>query len=329
MPQEATAPSRSPDANGLDFVLPPGAFRLLLAAGVLVSHISGIDIGRLAVMLFFYLSGYWTALIWRRKFGGSALLRYYAARYLRVWPLFFVATVAAGLARGLPLHLENWTLFGVGATHRDPTGVSWSLDVEVQFYLLLPFVVAALGRLSLAAGLALTLAVGACGCWLAQAFDVLTVAKYLPAFVLGSLTFTRSWTPGRRTAGVSLLAFGLVTVLTGFTPFLSKASPDPFDQDIYAFFWMLPLLPYVAHSLTRRSSALDRHLGNLSFPLYLVHFPLIALARVHFGDSEVVKLAAAGVACVVAVTLYVAIDRPIDRLRVWLTERPSPAPARA
>ena len=163
MTQPASARGRS---LGLDFVLPPGGFRLLLAAAVLASHLSSLDIGRLAVMLFFYLSGYWTALIWRQKFAGSALLRFYAARYLRVWPLFFLVTVAAGLARNLPLHVENWILFGVGSTHRDPTGVSWSLDVEVQFYLLLPVVVAALDRMSLAAAILTALAIGAPGmCW--------------------------------------------------------------------------------------------------------------------------------------------------------------------
>jgi peptidoglycan/LPS O-acetylase OafA/YrhL len=268
-------------------------------------------------------------LIWRQKFGGRALGRFYAARYLRVWPLFFLVTVAAGLARNIPLHLENWTLFGVGSTHRDPTGVSWSLDVEVQFYLLLPLVVAALNRMSSGAAVLIAIAIGAAGCWLAQTYDILTVAKYLPAFVLGSLTIEKAWTPGRGTAGLSLLAFGAATLLTAFTPFLRKTGAQPFDADIYAFFWMLPLLPYVAHSLTLRSSRLDRHLGNLSFPLYLVHVPLILFARAHFGDSETVKLLAAGAACVVALLLYVVVDRPIDRMRVWLTERPLGAPTKA
>jgi peptidoglycan/LPS O-acetylase OafA/YrhL len=315
----APASHRSP---GIDFVLPPGAFRLLLAAAVLVSHLSSFDIGRLAVVLFFYLSGYWTALIWRQKFGGSAVLHFYAARYFRVWPLFFLVTVAAALARSLPLHVENWTLFGLGSTHRDPTGVSWSLDVEVQFYLLLPLVAAAVSRMSLSASILTALVIGALGCWLAHAFGLLTVAKYLPAFVLGSLTYQKAWTPERGAARISLLAFAGATLLTAFTPFLRKVGSQPFDDDIYAFFWMLPLLPYVAHSLTRRSSSLDRHLGNLSFPLYLVHVPLIAVMRANFGDTESIKAAGTAAACATALLLYILVDRPIDRLRVLLTERP-------
>ena len=53
---------------------------------------------------------------------------------------------------------------------------------------------------------------------------------------------------------------------------------------------MIPLLPYVARSLTVKSSKLDRHLGNLSYPLYLVHLPLIWFVRAHWGESVPIKL---------------------------------------
>jgi peptidoglycan/LPS O-acetylase OafA/YrhL len=315
----ATAASRR--GVGLDFVLAPGAFRLVLAGGVVVSHLSSLNIGRLSVLLFFYLSGYWTARIWREKFGERAIGRYYAARYLRVWPLFFLATLLAGIARGLPLHIENLTLFGLASTWRDPTGVSWSLDIEVQFYLLLPLVVAFMERAGSAVSLLVALVVGVVGCWIAWALQLGLVAKYLPVFVMGALTFSRSWTPSRRAAGCSLAAFVAATALTGFTPFLFKSDGPPFDEDIYGFFWMLPLIPYVAHSLGQPSSRLDRHLGNLSFPLYLVHFPIIALAHAHFGYTTAVKLAAGAISAIAALLIYIAVDRPIDRLRVRLTER--------
>ena len=71
-------------------VLPPGLFRLLLAAAVLLSHLSRFDVGRLAVLLFFYLSGYWVTRVWQAKFGPRATLRFYAARYLRIAPLYLL-----------------------------------------------------------------------------------------------------------------------------------------------------------------------------------------------------------------------------------------------
>jgi len=83
---------------------------------------------------------------------------------------------------------------------------------------------------------------------------------------------------------------------------------------------MLPLLPYVARSLTVRSSPLDRHLGNLSFPLYLVHYPLIDGFALAFGQGTPVRVVAVAVAVIVAIAVYLGIDRNLDRWRVRLTE---------
>jgi peptidoglycan/LPS O-acetylase OafA/YrhL len=306
---------------GDSVVLPPGAFRLVLAAAVVVSHVSHFDIGRLAVLLFFYLSGYWTARIWSEKFAGSDALRFYAARYLRIAPLYLLAMVSAALLRGLPVHVENLTLFGVASTGRDPTGVSWSLDVELQFYMLLPFVAAFIASAPGWASTVLALGVGALGCWLGAHYGLITVLKYLPAFAFGSMTYAKAWKPSLKASHLSLLAFAAMTVFTAFTPFLDKRKLAPFDEDIWSFFWMLPLLPYVARSLTVRSTKLDRHLGNLSYPLYLTHFATIAVLHTRFGDAATVKLLAIGLSCVVALCAYVLLDRPIDHWRVQLTER--------
>src|SRR4051794_30382532 len=86
-------------------VMPPGAFRLLLAGLVVASHITHFDIGRIAVLLFFYLSGYWVTKVWVEKFGQRHMLRFYAARYLRIAPLYLLVMVVAALALGSPTGL--------------------------------------------------------------------------------------------------------------------------------------------------------------------------------------------------------------------------------
>ncbi len=318
MTATSQAPLQARFSTGL--VLPPGAFRLVLAAAVVVSHLTRADIGRLAVLLFFYLSGYWTARIWQEKFGATALWRYYAARYLRIAPLYLLAVLGAAALRQYPLGPVNFTLLGVASNHRDPTGVSWSLDVELQFYLLLPLVALVIAKAPRWLVIVASLAISAVGVWLGQSFGVVTVAKYLPAFVLGSMTYATAWKPSARAANISLAAFVAMTGITAFTPFLDKNNPRPFDQDIWGFIWMAPLLPYVARSLTIRSTKLDRHLGNLSYPLYLAHLAIITYAYAHFGDGTLVKLGAAVTACVVALAAYVLFDRPVDAWRVRLTE---------
>jgi peptidoglycan/LPS O-acetylase OafA/YrhL len=279
---------------------------------VVASHATGLDIGRLAVLLFFYLSGYWTARIWSQRAGAGAL-RFYASRYLRVAPLYLVVMLAAAGLRHMPVQPPNLSLFGLASAPSDPTGVAWSLDIELQFYALVPVLVGLLPLLPTWAVMAVSLAIGVAGCWLDATHGVTTVAKYLPAFVLGSLTQVHAWRPTEREAYWSLAAFVEISALTVLTPFLKKITPDPFDRDIYAFFWMLPLLPYVARSLTIKSTPLDRHLGNLSYPLYLVHFPVMAVLSLPHPVEAALSIG-------VATVLYVTLDRPIDALRVRFIE---------
>ena len=86
------------DALKRSAVLPPGAFRLMLASAVVVSHASRFDVGRLAVLLFFYLSGYWVSRIYQSEFAGRRWLMFYVGRWLRITPLYFIAMLAAALA---------------------------------------------------------------------------------------------------------------------------------------------------------------------------------------------------------------------------------------
>lgn len=297
--------------------MPPGALRLLLALAVVLSHVSRFDVGRLAVLLFFYLSGYWVTKVWTEKFEGRAVGRFYAARYLRIAPLYLLTMLASAWLLGQRFGPVNLALLGVASVPADPLGIAWSLDVELQFYLLAPLLAAAALRWP-----AWTLAGAtflAAAAW-ALSGDLVTVAQYLPAFLLGLLTYGKAWRPSERLANASLGVFVLISAVACFTPFIDKRLPDPFDRDIFALAWMLPLLPYVARSLHVRGGRLDRHLGNLSFPLYLVHYPIIAAVTTALGPAGPVRGLAVAVAVLAALALYVALDRPLDAWRVRLTE---------
>lgn len=296
-------------------MIAPGAFRLILALAVVASHLSRFDIGRLAVLLFFYLSGYWTARIWAEKFASGQTLRFYLARYLRIVPLYLGAMLMAALVLAREFGPENLTLLGVASSDRDPLGISWSLDIELQFYLLLPFLAPLLAGPALAR-LAASLMIAAIGWWVAGRFGVVTVLQYLPAFVLGAMTFVHAWRPTEDAANSALVAFAAMSLATCLTPFIDKTVADPFDRDIFAFVWMLPILPYVARSLNAPSSKLDRHLGNLSFPLYLVHYPVIVLAGSWLGSGVKVQVVGAAGGMLLALAVYALADRPIDRWRV-------------
>lgn len=313
-------------------ILKPGAFRLLLAILVVISHISKWEVGRIAVLIFFFLSGYWISYIWTAKFEISRVAAFYGSRFFRIFPLYILVMFASAALLGAPILWHNLTLLGVATAGKDPTGVSWSLDIELQFYLLAPFLFLLASRWPTAAGV-LSLIITLAGWLVLSPLGIVSLAQYLPAFMLGLLTHTRIFRPTRRTALISLLIFSCITIaLSVFSltsVMLDKTKPNIIDHDIFGFFWMLAILPYVAHSLTLKSGKIDRHLGNLSYPLYLVHFPLLSWAFHTWGDGAEVKLLGCGVSAVAALALYALFDRPVDSIRIRLFEPAGPPATRS
>jgi peptidoglycan/LPS O-acetylase OafA/YrhL len=130
--------------------------------------------GWMGVDLFFVLSGFLiTGILLDAKGSAGYFRNFYARRCLRIWPLYFALVafmfVLVPLLRpavgqnvversapwwAYPLFLQNFV--GPIATQAaGPLGVTWSLAIEEQFYLVWPLVVwscspALLGRLALA-----------------------------------------------------------------------------------------------------------------------------------------------------------------------------------
>jgi peptidoglycan/LPS O-acetylase OafA/YrhL len=116
-------------------------------------------LGSLSVMQFFFLSGF---LFWRKlmKRGQIPFKDFILSRYIRIAPAFYVcfgSAILIGLA-GTGFHLQvplgtllfsllSWFLFAVPGmlavnqadVLRITCGVAWTLALEWQFYLLLPF----------------------------------------------------------------------------------------------------------------------------------------------------------------------------------------------
>jgi len=150
------------------------SLRAVAALGVLVGHtfaiarayhgtynglrnqlISG---GLLAVFLFFTLSGY--LLYWpfaSHAFGEGIridLVRYVRNRALRILPLYYVVLAVLLAFDPFNAHRSDWWRFALFIESYAPRTVErldsamWSLSVEVQFYILLPFLAAAIAWLA-------------------------------------------------------------------------------------------------------------------------------------------------------------------------------------
>ncbi len=313
----------------------PGAFRLLLATAVLVSHVSPGRFGIVAVMVFFILSGYWVTRMYVEKYAPlrNGLPIFYLSRFLRLWPAFVVAILIALIlraVRGEPVtlsQLQVLSMLGVASGVRDPLGISWSLDIEMQFYILLPLLIlfaAWLKRpvLILAGSVAVTIAA-----WgFSYVTKLETALEYLPAFGAGMAIFFARYRPSARVALVSVLVFVIVCalLLSGdqTRALVIEQKFPPRLQRLGSLLWALTLIPFVAWNVQQRGSRLDRHFGDFSYSLYLTHFPVAGTAAWYAGAAGLfpVSLAFAPVCFAAALAFYLLVDRQFERLRLQVIE---------
>lgn len=306
----------------------PGAFRLLLALLVVVSHLSSINIGRPAVFAFFMLSGYWVLRMYDEKYQKTSA--FYASRFLRIWPPFAIAFLLAYAASALlseppaPQILSGLLLFGIATTGQDVLGTAWSLDLELQFYLTVPLFWMLLRQpLStrsvlyylLLAGLVTVLA-----WYLMLDLGLHSFLAYLPSFLAGALIWKAARPVSGRSAVLSLTSFILIGVLVYSLPstrgLLIKPLPNVIHEDLFGMAWVMCLVPFVAWNIRQKSSALDMHFGNFSYALYIVHWPVIVLLRPFFGQVTAIdKLALLGISLAISLLFYILCDRRWERLR--------------
>ncbi len=327
-----------------------GAFRLMLAALVVISHfeihVFGLHPGIVAVVCFFIVSGYAMSALGHRNYAHDAS-GFYVDRALRLMPqyLFYLAisaTVVFGLGIN-PLKLEpnnTWiaaslTLVPLDFQYFIPAIVrsnampqAWSLGLEAIFYLLLPALLAS--RL-LRAGLiwcSVTVVGAAVIGWLpVVAYGYALPPGALAFFALGMLIERGEW----RAIGIiygALLAVGAVAGVTG------GLFVHPCRELLVG---MVIGVPAVACLSRCNSSRVDKMLGQAAYGTYLNHF-LILWAMQHYGlydqTSRIARLAAAVAAVPVSVALgwatYWAVERPVEsirrqirmnRHRNWLPER--------
>lgn len=314
--------------------LQPGFFRVMLALSVVASHLSNYEIGRPAVFAFFALSGFWVMRMYDEKYasGGGAGV-FFISRLLRIWLPFavaylgFVAIKAIGFGEADAHALASLGILGIASTGNDVLGVSWSLDIELQFYLLVPLLWVVITELDArklpVAGTLVAVAtpLTVLGWWLGLGYGLWTVLAYLPGFVAGLLIWHSGWRPSRGIALASAGVFVIAAIVMWLAhpetrAFLEKDTPNVVNEDWFGMAWMALLLPFIAYNVRQRSDWLDQHLGNFSYALYITHWPVIWIVRrvVEAGAGAEKAIALTAVA-IVSVAFYVLVDRSAERLR--------------
>lgn len=324
----------------------PGRYRLGLALLVLVHHSTRLGLGPAAVYVFFCLSGYWMHAVWESRYAKlpHGYATFMVARYFRLLPLFWVCGFLAFvteiyLGKVDPtqwlsqthtavewLHVVGPHVFILGYNWLEHMTIvpAWSLDVEVQFYLLLPLLAVLVRSID---WLILPLAAAIAWAVLGTPLDH-TVAVYLLFFLLGMLSHQWRWRPRGQTALIASVIGGLWVVALVTSPSMRPVLIGGTQQGEIYRHWnelanaalALIVLPLTVWTASLKADARDRMWGDMSYAVYLIHAPVLAVYSRWFGHMSVLErlpywFVMIGVVLGVSWVLWRWIDAPMMSLR--------------
>jgi len=265
--------------------------------------------GLVLVEVFFILSGFifhrlYAARLQPHSASPIAARHFWAARFARLYPLYFLTLMVAAILLitsshlvgqrfvyaedGLPAFIQSLFMVQQWQPHavHSFNGPNWSLSVEIGLYALF-FLSGRLGLNSPLAQLGLCLWAMAIQSALGAAwFDL---ARGPPAFFLGGFLASLSLRPAFMTALIQyqkpLIACLLLGILLGIT---ALYAPQLTRQSIMAslatrtgfLYGLIPLmiwLSLIPNGAIHRSLSHFQKLGDISYSLYLWHFPIQCL----------------------------------------------------
>lgn len=328
----------------------PGAFRLILALAVVGFHLSKyVFIGEAAVYAFFILSGYWVSKMYEDKYSPAKHGKriYLIGRFLRIYPVYWLALLCAfgmnyalhgsrywdkiasySMLEQVHFKLSNFLLLGYCHTSPKFLPPAWSLDIEVQFYLLLPLILYGCRYINIRWLLAASVAVMIYAL-LVYNFRYRIIFKYLPYFMLGvamakglRFDYVKPKTSLWLLAGVLGLHFII---------------PDLYQKTVFGKFslynthlnFVLPLiiLPYIEHNVSIKSKGNDGMYGALSYIVYLFHWVLILPYEHYYGQLPGLQrlpytIAYLVLTMLVSVLVYFFFDKKNEvRRKRWVVKR--------
>lgn len=294
-------------------VLSPGGLKpagMMWLVRLLSLSWAGVD-------LFFGLSGFLIAGILLDASGASFLSRFYLRRFFRIYPLYWAVAVLCfsipflavrlDLVAPPPVYavlLQNLWMASARTFGGDPLGVTWSLSVEEQFYLVLPALVLLLRRSALTALLLVTCVLAPLARYAVSAPPadnwmaayVLTICR-ADALAMGALLAivarsgfqARSVLPFARALLLLSLAGIALLISNGDTigsPVMNVAGYSVMALAAASLIAVVLTSPDGIVARITRGRIL-REAGAISYGLYLVHVPMVMLCRQYLGVSPV------------------------------------------
>lgn len=330
-----------------------GLLRLLLANAVLFLHIGNFPLHKfinagLAVNLFFVLSGYYMALVLNSKYKDDTK-SFYINRFLRLWPVYlfsiFLVLLNLYLSHGLGnwiqnflqlnlfaqvfVFLSNTFMFGsdlllhfssIGgkiffsefAISKSHNGMSfmlnppvWTVSIELLLYFLSPFILKSYKKTIIFTLIGIIYGVIMRYEWFGFTSNYRFDLYYPYFFLLFGLGALAYWFPKKIKELTNLhYIFAAIFVLLVLDTYHSGIPSYPYIALAIA----IPIL----FQLTSKNS-IDRFLGELSYPLYLLHQPLNNLINTLMPDT-ILAIKYLIINLIVIITILY-LEEPITKMR--------------
>lgn len=294
-----------------------GSLRLLLALLVMASHFAyhqdKLNLGVFAVTGFYLISGYFMALSYRRFRQNSVtpVRHFYLDRALKLLPLYWLVLGTTVLAVVLlpvshlypilnqPPSVEKlfYNVFLLPVNYVfEPLSIqailphpyvppSWSLATEMHFYLLVPLLTLLSSRylkglLILSVVIHLMSALLNYPNFSADAFGYRFIPGVLQFFIVGIL-LARGET---KTLVYYWLSYALI--LATVSPALALSTQGWMNEQWLGILAILPIVWLLTQQAPNQQwKQLDKAIGNLAYPLFLVHFLIFYLVEQLFSFS--------------------------------------------
>lgn len=326
-----------------------GCYRFFLATMVILAHswpvhtgFSGNWTGAYAVFGFYMLSGYLMTLVLNERYGGmkNGLLRYFANRALRIYPVYWFVSLFSFLMvfyfpditasvnphfrtpDGLSGWASNLFIFGLEPFGSLFVPVAWSLNVELVFYIAIGLLFSRSGRLT-ALWFVLSLGYTVFMVMADKPFEerYFTVAAGSLPFSIGAvLYYIRDRVPFPKFIAVPA---GLVFIVNIFYAHLLW--DDVFTRGFYVSlaantFFIASLTKLEPKVASEWHGRLDKSLGDLSYPVFLCHFNVMALILLAdpFGTgarSPAMFFAALLLSALAGAIVHATVERRINSVR--------------
>jgi len=241
-------------------------------------------------------------------------------------------TILTHAATNIPNRFIQAIVDFFGSNAFDPTyiyiGQAWSLGVEIIFYLIAPFVVLSRKRV-----ITLFIACLLVRFYFVEHADIFPNAPWRSRFFPSNLTFfflgiMGYWIYAKAINFKCSRMVGYAFAFTGICFFVGSIlftggvflfnGPEDYDQIRLWIFYVLFAagIPFVF--ILSKDVKWDGYIGEISYPVYLVHGFIIRLVSGHFGSvmNPSLKLAIILFATItISTALYVLVDRPVDNFR--------------